>query len=88
MFSILVCLLIHFLCFLGWSVSVFWVDVLGFFLFWLVCAEFSGLLHSVISGLKHFAFSRGNSSPRDSSSTWIFLIHLSYAPHGNRVFET
>ena len=25
------------LCFLGWSVSVFWVDVLGFFLFWLVC---------------------------------------------------
>ena len=37
------------LCFLGWSVSVFWVDVLGFFLFWLVCLCFlgcySGFLH-------------------------------------------
>ena len=32
--------------------------------------------------------SGGNLSLRDSSSTWIFLIHLSHAPHGNQVFET
>ena len=54
----------------------------------LVCVEFYGLLHSVISRLMHSTFSGGNSSFRDSSSMWIFLIHLNYAPHGNQVFET
>ena len=33
-------------------------------------------------------FSRGNLSLRNSSSIWIFLIRLSYASHGNRVFKT
>ena len=49
-FSILVCLLIHFLCFLGWSISVFWVDVLGFFSFLVGLFAFSRLLFCAILG--------------------------------------
>ena len=53
----LVCLLIHFLCFLGWSISVLWVDVLGFFSFLVGLFAFSGLLFCAVLGFSFLCWS-------------------------------